>query len=143
MRVLKPGGTLVVATWCQRESPPAITPSEQKELNFCKLTHRHLPLELSEETDIVVCLHPKSSTCTPLDSPFQKLSAIESMEASLLLLEFSPKGENLHKAFSTYTKLYVCREAFSEPLQICCASCVELVHPPFSVDFRICGMFGA
>jgi len=34
MRVLKPGGTLVIATWCQRESPPEITPKEQKALNF-------------------------------------------------------------------------------------------------------------
>uniref|UniRef100_A0A6U2CZN2 Methyltransferase domain-containing protein n=1 Tax=Hemiselmis andersenii TaxID=464988 RepID=A0A6U2CZN2_HEMAN len=31
-RVLKPGGTLVVATWCQKEGD--ITPSEQKDLNF-------------------------------------------------------------------------------------------------------------
>ena len=35
-RVLKPGGTLVVATWCQREADAVkpITSSEQKELNF-------------------------------------------------------------------------------------------------------------
>jgi len=32
MRVLKPGGTLVVATWCQKEG--AINSKEQKDLNF-------------------------------------------------------------------------------------------------------------
>ena len=25
IRVLKPGGTIVIATWCQRETPPAFT----------------------------------------------------------------------------------------------------------------------
>jgi MPBQ/MSBQ methyltransferase len=34
MRVLKPGGTLVLATWCQRETPPALTKDEQSRLQF-------------------------------------------------------------------------------------------------------------
>lgn len=33
-RVLKPGGTLVIATWCQRDAPPALTPQETEELRF-------------------------------------------------------------------------------------------------------------
>ena len=33
-RVLKPGGTLVVATWCQRETPPAFSPDEVARLDF-------------------------------------------------------------------------------------------------------------
>lgn len=33
-RVLKPGGVLVIATWCQRETPPALTPAEVDELRF-------------------------------------------------------------------------------------------------------------
>lgn len=33
-RVLKPGGTLVFATWCQREEPPEFSPSERKTLDF-------------------------------------------------------------------------------------------------------------
>jgi len=34
VRVLKPGGTLVIATWCQRHSPPALTAEEKKKLQF-------------------------------------------------------------------------------------------------------------
>ena len=34
MRVLKPGGTLVLATWCQRETPPALTKVEKSQLQF-------------------------------------------------------------------------------------------------------------
>ena len=36
VRVLKPGGTLVLATWCQRDLPPgaAFTPEEQARLDF-------------------------------------------------------------------------------------------------------------
>lgn len=33
-RVCKPGGTVVIATWCEREPNPPITPSEQKKLDF-------------------------------------------------------------------------------------------------------------
>ena len=35
-RVLKPGGTMVIATWCQREAgeKDPITPAEQKKLDF-------------------------------------------------------------------------------------------------------------
>mmetsp|Transcript_10846 Transcript_10846/g.27985 ORF Transcript_10846/g.27985 Transcript_10846/m.27985 type:complete len:441 (-) Transcript_10846:126-1448(-) len=33
-RVLKPGGNLVVATWCEREPQPPFTPEERKTLNF-------------------------------------------------------------------------------------------------------------
>lgn len=33
-RVLKPGGTLVFATWCQRETPPDFSPAERKTLDF-------------------------------------------------------------------------------------------------------------
>lgn len=33
-RVLKPGGTLVFATWCQRETPPEFTPAERDTLDF-------------------------------------------------------------------------------------------------------------
>mmetsp|Transcript_14789 Transcript_14789/g.50410 ORF Transcript_14789/g.50410 Transcript_14789/m.50410 type:complete len:422 (+) Transcript_14789:120-1385(+) len=33
-RVLKPGGTLVIATWCQRETPPEFTESEKDKLKF-------------------------------------------------------------------------------------------------------------
>jgi MPBQ/MSBQ methyltransferase len=34
VRVLKPGGTLVIATWCQRSTPPAFTPREVVNLNY-------------------------------------------------------------------------------------------------------------
>jgi MPBQ/MSBQ methyltransferase len=34
IRVLKPGGTIVIATWCQRETPPEFTPEEQEKLTF-------------------------------------------------------------------------------------------------------------
>ena len=34
IRVLKPGGTLVLATWCQRETPPALTKVEKSQLQF-------------------------------------------------------------------------------------------------------------
>jgi len=33
-RVLKPGGRIVIATWCQREEPPAFTPQERKTLDY-------------------------------------------------------------------------------------------------------------
>lgn len=33
-RVLKPGGTLVIATWCQREAPPDLSPDERARLQF-------------------------------------------------------------------------------------------------------------
>lgn len=33
-RVLKPGGTLVFATWCQRETPPEFNQAERKTLDF-------------------------------------------------------------------------------------------------------------
>jgi MPBQ/MSBQ methyltransferase len=45
-RVLKPGGTLVIATWCQREAGPSnpITPDEQKKLDFlCAPLSPHHP----------------------------------------------------------------------------------------------------
>ena len=34
VRVLKPGGTLVIATWCQRHAPPALTKEEKSKLQF-------------------------------------------------------------------------------------------------------------
>ena len=34
VRVLKPGGTLVIATWCQRHEPPALTTEEKSKLQF-------------------------------------------------------------------------------------------------------------
>jgi len=34
VRVLKPGGTLVIATWCQRHTPPALTKEEKSKLQF-------------------------------------------------------------------------------------------------------------
>ena len=34
VRVLKPGGTLVIATWCQRHAPPALTTEEKSKLQF-------------------------------------------------------------------------------------------------------------
>mmetsp|Transcript_16722 Transcript_16722/g.26882 ORF Transcript_16722/g.26882 Transcript_16722/m.26882 type:complete len:481 (+) Transcript_16722:183-1625(+) len=34
IRVLKPGGTIVIATWCQRETPPAFNAVEQANLKF-------------------------------------------------------------------------------------------------------------
>ena len=34
IRVLKPGGTIVIATWCQRETPPAFTAQEEENLKF-------------------------------------------------------------------------------------------------------------
>ena len=34
IRVLKPGGTIVIATWCQRETPPEFTPEEEANLKF-------------------------------------------------------------------------------------------------------------
>lgn len=33
-RVLKPGGRIVIATWCQREEPPAFTAKERKTLDY-------------------------------------------------------------------------------------------------------------
>lgn len=33
-RVLKPGGRIVIATWCERETPPEFTPSERKTLDY-------------------------------------------------------------------------------------------------------------
>jgi len=33
-RVLKPGGRIVIATWCQRETPPEFTPPERKTLDY-------------------------------------------------------------------------------------------------------------
>ena len=34
VRVLKPGGTLVIATWCQRHTPPELTAEEKSKLQF-------------------------------------------------------------------------------------------------------------
>ena len=34
VRVLKPGGTLVIATWCQRHAPPELTAVEKSKLQF-------------------------------------------------------------------------------------------------------------
>ena len=34
VRVLKPGGTIVIATWCQRETPPAFSIEEKDRLQF-------------------------------------------------------------------------------------------------------------
>lgn len=33
-RVLKPGGRIVIATWCQREEPPAFNAQERKTLDY-------------------------------------------------------------------------------------------------------------
>jgi len=33
-RVLKPGGRIVIATWCQRETPPAFSDQERKTLDY-------------------------------------------------------------------------------------------------------------
>lgn len=33
-RVLKPGGRIVIATWCERERPPEFTPKERKTLDY-------------------------------------------------------------------------------------------------------------
>merc|ERR1712060_748436 len=33
-RVLKPGGRIVIATWCEREEPPEFSPSERKTLDY-------------------------------------------------------------------------------------------------------------
>lgn len=39
-RLLRPGGQLVMATWCHRPEPPALTASDQKVLgNICELYH--------------------------------------------------------------------------------------------------------
>ena len=34
VRVLKPGGKIVIATWCQRETPPEFTKKEKSNLKF-------------------------------------------------------------------------------------------------------------
>ena len=33
-RVLKPGGRIVIATWCQRETPPEFDEKERKTLDY-------------------------------------------------------------------------------------------------------------
>ena len=39
-RMLRPGGQLLMATWCHRETPPELTQQDQKILaNICKLYH--------------------------------------------------------------------------------------------------------
>ncbi len=39
-RLLRPGGKLVMATWCHREEPPALTTNDQKVLDkICELYH--------------------------------------------------------------------------------------------------------
>ena len=39
-RMLRPGGQLLMATWCHRAEPPALTAADQKVLdNICKLYH--------------------------------------------------------------------------------------------------------
>lgn len=39
-QTLRPGGQLLMATWCHREEPPALTADDQKVLdNICKLYH--------------------------------------------------------------------------------------------------------
>ena len=39
-RLLRPGGKLVMATWCHREEPPALTTADQKVLDkICELYH--------------------------------------------------------------------------------------------------------
>mmetsp|Transcript_10903 Transcript_10903/g.37049 ORF Transcript_10903/g.37049 Transcript_10903/m.37049 type:complete len:132 (-) Transcript_10903:179-574(-) len=53
-RVLKPGGTLVFATWCQRETPPDFTPQERKTLDFLygEWTHPYF-ISIEEYTRIM------------------------------------------------------------------------------------------
>jgi len=47
-RVLKPGGTMAVATWCQRQDPPAFTEGELAELDYLYKEWSH-PFFISKE----------------------------------------------------------------------------------------------
>lgn len=50
-RMLRPGGRLLMATWCHREQPPALTAADQKILaNICRLYHLPPMVSLSTLT---------------------------------------------------------------------------------------------
>jgi len=55
-RVLKPGGRIVIATWCQREEQPAFTPSERKTLDYLygEWTHPYF-ISIDEYARIMRC----------------------------------------------------------------------------------------
>ena len=51
-RLLRPGGQLLMATWCHRETPPALSDKDQSILeNICKLYHLPPLVSISEVGD--------------------------------------------------------------------------------------------
>jgi MPBQ/MSBQ methyltransferase len=56
-RVLKPGGRIVIATWCQRDdSEQPFTPAEEKKLDFLysEWTHPHF-ISIQVSSTVLVC----------------------------------------------------------------------------------------
>jgi len=53
-RVLKPGGRMVIATWCQRDEPPSFSPRERKTLDYLygEWTHPYF-ISISKYKDIM------------------------------------------------------------------------------------------
>lgn len=73
VRVLKPGGTIVIATWCQRETPPAFAPEEKQRLQFLydEWSHPHFIsieeyVRLMEATGDLEVRKPTSVIVLPL-----------------------------------------------------------------------------
>ena len=82
VRVLKPGGTLVIATWCQREETPATPFTQSEKVCGCTAHHCHV-YRISE-------VHPHSPTLRPscLSSYSPPLIAV--LEGSIPAFSYTP-----------------------------------------------------
>ena len=106
VRVLKPGGTIVIATWGQRETPPAFAPEEKQRLQFLydEWSHPHFIsieeyVRLMEATGDLEVRKPTSVIALPL-LPFAFVDT-QAIDRSINRTSMSRVGPRLAQFNST------------------------------------------